>query len=120
MDALDTVNGKATKTRLTDPIGPTETIRHRLQLSEGAFGQALGYAGDGRGYNAAKATGRVARTVALAAEALMRRQAAVEPGREQLLLIATVKGAPLIYDVTEIVREMVLDGETFYLVPKGR
>jgi hypothetical protein len=107
--------GRKPKTRVTVPIGPTETIRNRLQLNEGQMSEALGYAPGA--YSGFKRNDKLPKTAALAAEALMRRQAA-NGDADQFLMVCVIKGAPLIFDVTEDIREMRLDGTTYYLLPK--
>lgn len=105
------------RSRIMVPIAATETIRNRLQMTEGAFSEALGYAAGGT-YSEFKRTGKIIKTAALAAEALMRRQSANGTATDHILLVCIVKGAPLIYDVTDTVKELTIDGKSFYMVPK--
>jgi len=123
MDSLSTketdvvaFGGRKPKTRLTVPIGPTETIRNRLQLNEGQMSEALGYATGA--YSDFKRNNKLPKTASLAAEALMRRQAP-NGGADHFLMVCVIKGAPLIFDVTEDIREMRLDDVTYYLIPKN-
>lgn len=104
------------KNRVFVKIDATETIRKRLQLTEAQFSEALGFAD--HSYHQMVASGRCLKTTALAAEALMRRQAATGHS-DHYLMVCIIKGAPLVFDVTENIREMKLDGQTFYLIPKN-
>ena len=95
------------------PAAQLETIRNRLQLSQEAFSEALGFGASA--YGEMRRRGTVTKTVALAAEALMRRQA---PASEDELVFVTriVKGAPLV-TVLEGARSIVLDDQRYLLVP---
>lgn len=104
------------RNRILVPIGPTETIRNRLQMTEGAFSEALGYSSGA--YSDFKRSGKIVKTAALAGEGLMRRQSANGMAADHILLVCIVKGAPLLYDVTDTVKELTIDGKSFYMVPK--
>lgn len=110
---------QAPKKRIMVPVGPTETIRHRLLMSESEFGEALGYVPNSSGYSHAKSSGEISKTVALAAEALMRRQSNSGEAADRIMMVCIVKGTPLLYDVTDSMRSIVLDGETYYMIPKS-
>lgn len=104
------------KNRVFVKIDATETIRKRLQMTEAEFSTALGFSD--QSYHHMVVEGKLLKTTALAAEALMRRQASTGHA-DHYLMVCVVKGAPMVFDVTEDIREMKLDGETYYLIPKG-
>lgn len=95
------------------PIAPVETIRHRLQMNLTEFSEALGFGTSAYGDMVRRGT--VTKTVHLAAEALMRRQA---PGAENELAFVTriVKGVPLVTFLDEA-QTMVLNDRRYLLVP---
>lgn len=95
------------------PIGPVETIRHRLDMSLAEFSEALGFGAST--YGDYVRAGKVTKTVCLAAEALMRRQA---PAAEDELAFITriVKGVPLVVALEET-RTIILDDQRYLLVP---
>lgn len=102
------------KHRAMVPIGPTETIRHRLQMNEAAFGIALGYSAGA--YSELLRKGQLTKTTALAAEALMRRQASSGEVADEVYVLRVVKGAPTTTRV-ENLKQMTLDGVEYLLVP---
>lgn len=96
------------------PIGPTETIRHRLDLSYAKFGEALGYSHNY--YGGAIKEGKIAKTAALAAEALMRRQHASGEKMDTVYILRIIKGTPTATSLNDL-QKIVLNGEEFLLVP---
>lgn len=91
-------------------VAPLETIRNRLQLSQGEFATALGYS-EGA-YSDWLRTGNAPQVAGLAAECLMRRQA---PSTDRAWLTRDVKGA-LVSTPVDLSRTMSLDGKTYWLV----
>ena len=104
------------KTRSMNPIGPTETIRHRLDMSMEKFGEAIGF-GSGS-YAGMVKSGKITVTAALAAECLMRRQAPTGESADQLYILRSIKGTMVCLTI-ENTRSITLDGEAYFLVPKG-
>lgn len=102
---------KRNKTRKKVKIDAVETIRKRLGLTFQDFSQALGF--EKSSYNKMTSEGHVTETVALAAEALMRRQAAAG---DVAFLVRVVKGAPRV-EMVEGLEEMKMGGRTYLLVP---
>lgn len=96
----------------TIPITATETIRKRLDLSIKDFSKALGYS-SGTTYAAMLAKGTIPKVAALAAEALMRRQA---PGQEPVYLLRTIKGIPQV-TLLDRCEEIQWNGKSFLPVP---
>lgn len=99
--------------RLGGSIAATETIRKRLDLSMQQFSEALGYGASSYGDMVRR--GEVSQTTALAAEALMRRQA---PGAEQELafIVRMVKGVPLVTHLDDL-QTLALNDQRYLLVP---
>lgn len=102
------------KSRITVPIGPTETIRNRLQMTKQEFSRALGFSDNA--YNDMSASGEITKTAALAAEALMRRQAATSED-EVRFLVRVSRGVPHVTPL-EGASTMTLDGRRFLLIPE--
>lgn len=98
------------------PIGPTETIRNRLQMTQADFGVALGFSSNF--YSGAVKDGKIAKTAALAAEALMRRQHASGEEMDTVFILRVIKGAPTALRMGEL-RTLVLDNVEYFLVPKN-
>lgn len=96
------------------PIGPTETIRKRLDLSGEAFGEAIGYARSA--YYTFTKDGQLPKTAALAAECLQRRQQASGEAADEVFILRVIKGAPTAVRVSEL-RRMKLDDIEYFLVP---
>lgn len=92
-------------------VTPLETVRHRLERTLGQFSIDLGYS-EGT-YASFVREGRAPRTAALAAEALMRRQAA----SDAVFLVRVVKGTPRV-TVIDAVETMTLNGRRYLLVPE--
>ena len=90
-----------------------ETIRKRLDMGQAAFSEALVFGASSYGDMLRK--GEISMTVALAAEALMRRQA---PGvnDEVAFIVRIVKGVPLVTLISEA-QTMTLDDRRYLLVP---
>jgi len=95
-------------------IGPTETIRHRLQMNNENFSEALGLHPSAYGGYLQK--GFITKIGALAAEALMRRQQASGESTDQLFTLRIIKGTPTAMEVSSLHR-MAFDGREFYLIP---
>jgi hypothetical protein len=109
----DSQNGSLPRTRLRADSSRVETLRSRLSLSKSEFSRAVGLS-EGS-YAGMLSQSAVTETVALAAEALVRRQA---PGSqdELLFLLRLVKGALLATKVDQL-KVMSLDGVEYWLVP---
>jgi hypothetical protein len=95
--------------------GSVETIRKRLGRTLSQFSEDLGFGLSA--YGDMVRNDKVTENAALAAEALMRRQA---PGAASELTYLTriVRGIPHITVLDGDLREMTLDGECFLLIPK--
>lgn len=100
--------------RQTVPIGPTETLRTRLQLSKEHFGEAIGL--NATTYSGYLRKGTITKTGALAAEALIRRQQASGELADEVFVLGVIEGNPTMTRINEL-RRMRLDDEEFYLVP---
>ena len=96
------------------PIGATETLRHRLQMNNENFSEALGF--HPSTYAGYLQKGFITKTAALAAEALIRRQQASGEIVDEVFILRIIKGAPTALRVNEL-RKMTLDETEFYLVP---
>lgn len=92
-------------------VTPLETIRNRLERTQGQFSVDLGYS-EGT-YSHFMREGHAPRTAALAAEALMRRQAA----SDAVFLVRVVKGTPRV-TMIDAVETMTLNGRRYLLVPE--
>jgi hypothetical protein len=99
--------------KTTGSLAAVETIRKRLDLSQAEFSEALGFGASS--YGDMLRRGEITQTAALAAEALMRRQA---PGTndELCFVVRIVKGVPLVTLVEEA-QTIVLNDQRFLLVP---
>src|SRR5690242_18730759 len=102
------------KRRSSGSLAAVETIRKRLDLTLGEFSLALGYGESS--YGDMMRREEVSQTTALAAEALMRRQA---PGaeREIAFIVRIVKGTPLVTPLGDELQTMILNEERYLLVP---
>lgn len=107
------VSSRSARTHQTTPIGPLETIRMLLELSHREFAEAMGYSGSS--YSSWVNSGQAPKAAALAAEALMRRQATSTP--DHLFLIRVVKGIPQV-TLLDDPRTLRLDGVDYLLVPR--
>lgn len=92
-------NGKGGGKRRTHrrkmvPIGPTENVRRRLDMTEAQFSLALGFTE--HAYHDFVKNGDVTMTVHLAAEALARRQAASGLAADEVLILRIIKGIPTV------------------------
>ena len=90
----------------------SETIRNRLALSQGEFARALGLSPSG--YSRQVADDQVSDTVALAAEALARRQA--QEDGELAFMVRIVRGVPQVTMLDSLER-MTFVGKSYLLVP---
>lgn len=99
--------------RLGGSVAAVETIRKRLDMSYQQFSEALGYGASSYGDMVRR--GEVSQTTALAAEALMRRQA---PGAENELafIVRIIKGVPLVTQLDDL-QTLVLNDQRYLLVP---
>ena len=102
--------------RQTVPIGPTETIRHRLNMNNENFSEALGF--HPSTYAGYVAKNRITKTGALAAEALVRRQQMSGESSDMVFLIRVIKGVPQAIELSGL-QTMTLGNQEFYLVPSG-
>lgn len=102
--------------RQTVPVGPTETIRHRLGMNNENFSEALGF--HPSTYAGYVQKNRITKTGALAAEALMRRQQASGEVSDMVFVIRVIKGVPTAIELAGL-QKMTLNGQEFYLVPVG-
>lgn len=94
----------------TISVTATETIRNRLEMSVLEFTEAIGYHGDS--YNNWIKSGQIPIVASLAAECLMRRQAA----SDVVFMVRIVKGVPkvtLIDNPTRVIR----NGKTYLEIP---
>jgi len=96
-------------------IAAVETIRKRLDRTMEQFSEDLGFGKSA--YSQAVRDKRITQTVALAAEALMRRQAP-SAADELIWLTRIVRGIPQITMLDGNLREMTLDGQQYLLLPK--
>lgn len=94
-------------------VAAVETIRKRLDMTLQQFSEVLGYGASSYGDMVRR--GEISLTTALAAGALMRRQA---PGAESELafVVRIVKGVPLVTQL-EDAQTLVLNGQHYLLVP---
>ena len=102
--------------RQTVPIGPTETIRHRLGMTNEHFSDALGF--HPSTYAGYVQKNRITKTGALAAEALVRRQQMSGETSDTVFVIRVIKGVPTAIELGGL-QKMTLNGQEFYLVPTG-
>lgn len=94
-------------------LAAVETIRKRLDLSQAEFSVALGYSESS--YNEMVRRGEVSVTVALAAEALMRRQAP-SADAELAFVVRLVRGVPLVTQFADA-QTITLNDQRYLLVP---
>jgi hypothetical protein len=94
-------------------LAAVETIRKRLDLSQAEFSVALGYGESSYGEMVRR--GEVSLTVALAAEALMRRQAP-SADAELAFVVRLVRGVPLVTQLADA-QTITLNDQRYLLVP---
>lgn len=119
MDGQDTSDAtrrqhRRAQPKAMSPITPVETIRTRLGLNKQNFGEALGL--NPSTYAGYVTKGFCTKTLALAAEALMRRQASSGEVADEVFILRIIKGTPTAIRINELQR-MQLNGQEFYLVP---
>ncbi len=96
----------------TVAVAPVESMRNRLEMTPRELSVVLGYSPEA--YPLWIKTGRIPETAALAAECLVRRQAA----SDTVFFIRVVKGVPkvtMVEDVTKVTR----NGKTYLEIPEG-
>lgn len=92
-------------------VAPLEVIRNRLKLSKAEFSRLLGLSDST--YGQALTAGNIATTTALAAEALMRRQA----NSDTAFLVRIANGVPKVCIINHV-DTITISGKSYLLVPE--
>lgn len=106
---------KIKRTRLRADIQAVEAMRKKLELTEYAFSEALGY--ERTSYKEMLRRKDIPRVVQLAAEALVRRQA--RSTGDQLLLLRITRGVVSVQPIEEA-QTLMLNGVRYLLVEQSK
>lgn len=117
MNAMTPETRKKRRTQKTVDVSALTSCQKRLGLSNAEFVEALGYGSPTTMTDWIRAH-RAPQVAALAAEALVRRQAPHQSEPDRVFMLRLTKGAATLTELNSDVGTVTLNGASFYLIPQ--